>query len=279
MLCVGCGLAKEDGAGGVLDVVAGPGDGLTVGLHGQLLKVSREAVQVLVESRAGQHLTHFGKEICLRGDEMSLSTEEVGVPHTQETTEYRDVLLERSLPEMLVHGMTTSEELVEIVVSNVKSNRKADGGPHTVATTDPVGETEHVLLVNAEFGHFRLVGGQGNKVLGNGRVILCGLHEPVLRGVRIGDSLCGSKCLGRNEEKSSLRVRVLQGFGHVGTVDVGDEVELHVGLAIWLEGLSDHDRTAVYYQRPFIFVSVLGRTYRSDPPMPMLTTVLMVFPV
>lgn len=47
-------LAEEDGAGGVLYVVAGPGNGLAVRLHRELLEVCREAVHVLVESMSGQ---------------------------------------------------------------------------------------------------------------------------------------------------------------------------------------------------------------------------------
>jgi hypothetical protein len=48
VLGVGTGLTEEDGAGGVLDVVAAAGDSLAVGLHGELLKVGGEAVHVLV---------------------------------------------------------------------------------------------------------------------------------------------------------------------------------------------------------------------------------------
>ena len=49
VLGVGAGLAEEDGAGGVFDVVAGAGDGFAVGFHRKLLQVGGEAVHVLVE--------------------------------------------------------------------------------------------------------------------------------------------------------------------------------------------------------------------------------------
>lgn len=48
VLGVGGWLTKQDGTSGVLDVVAAAGDGLAVGLHGELLEVGREAVHVLV---------------------------------------------------------------------------------------------------------------------------------------------------------------------------------------------------------------------------------------
>jgi hypothetical protein len=50
VLGVGGRLAKENGSGGVLDVVSAACDGLSVRLHGQLLEVSREPVEVLVEA-------------------------------------------------------------------------------------------------------------------------------------------------------------------------------------------------------------------------------------
>ena len=56
VLSVGGGLAEEDGAGGVLDVVARASDGFAVRLHGELLEVGGEAVHVLVE--AGEMLVY-----------------------------------------------------------------------------------------------------------------------------------------------------------------------------------------------------------------------------
>jgi len=50
VLGVGGRLAEEDGSSGVLDVVSATGNGLAIRLHGQLLEVSGEPVQVLVES-------------------------------------------------------------------------------------------------------------------------------------------------------------------------------------------------------------------------------------
>lgn len=158
VLRVGRGLAEEDGAGGVLDVVARPGDGLAVGLHGQLLQVGREAVHVLVERR----------------DQVGLGAEEVGVPDAQQTADDWDVLVQGGSLEVVVHGMGTGQELVEVVVANVQAHRQADGGPDRVSSTHPAFESEHVLRVDAKLGDLLFVGGQGDKVLGNVR-LLCGL--------------------------------------------------------------------------------------------------------
>lgn len=104
---------------------------------------------------------------------MCLSTEEVGVPHAQKTTKNWDILLKGSLLEVDVHGVSSSKKLVEVLVSNVDSDTQANGGPDTVTTTNPVGEAEHVRLVNAELGDLLLICGEGDEVLSDGRFILC----------------------------------------------------------------------------------------------------------
>jgi hypothetical protein len=79
VLGVGGGLAEEDGSGSVLDVVSTTGNGLAVRLHGQLLEVSGEPVQVLVESaivRQCQGYKSFAAQ-NLRRNKVSLSAEEV----------------------------------------------------------------------------------------------------------------------------------------------------------------------------------------------------------
>jgi hypothetical protein len=181
----------------------------------------------------------------LRGNKVSLGTEEVGVPDAEETTNGGDVLLERSVGEVVVHGVSTSQELVEVVVANVKSNTQTDGRPDTVTAADPVAEAEHVLGVNAELLNLLGVGGESNEVLGNGGLVLCGVKEPPLGGVGVGDGFGGSKGLAGNKEEGGLRVTSLESLSHVGAVDVGNEVELHALLAVRLEGLSDHDRAKV----------------------------------
>jgi hypothetical protein len=181
----------------------------------------------------------------LRSDKVSLGTEEVRVPDAEKTTNSGDVLLERSVGEVVVHGVGTSQELVEVVVSDVKSHAEADRRPNTVAATDPVAEAEHVLGVDAELLDLLGVGGESNEVLSDGGLVLCGLKEPPLGGVGVGDGLCGGEGLAGNKEEGGLRVTSLESLGHVGAVDVGDKVELHALLAVRLEGLGDHDGAKV----------------------------------
>lgn len=176
---------------------------------------------------------------------MSLSLEKVRVPHTQQTTENGNVLPEGSLAEMLVHGMSTGEELVEVLKANVDGNAEADGTPDRVSATDPALEAKHVLAVDAELGDLGLVGGEGDKVLGNLALVVGLLEEPGLGCVGVGACLGGGKGLGGDEEEGGLGVGVLEGLGHVSAVNVGDEMEGHVVGAVVLEGLCDHDGAAI----------------------------------
>jgi hypothetical protein len=50
VLGVGSRLAEENGPSSVLDVISTAGDGLSVGLHGQLLEVSGEPMEILIEA-------------------------------------------------------------------------------------------------------------------------------------------------------------------------------------------------------------------------------------
>ena len=166
---------------------------------------------------------------------MCLGTEEVRVPYTEQTTDDGNVLLKRGLLEVLVHGMGTSKELVEVVEANVEGNTQTNGTPDTVTSTNPVREAKHVLLVNTKLGNFCLVGRESDKVLGN-VLLLCAVQEPSFGSVGVGDGLSGGESLGSNEEEGGLGVGVLEGLCDVCAVNVGDEVNLEVALSVGLEG-------------------------------------------
>jgi hypothetical protein len=120
VLCVGCWFSEKDWTCGVVDVFSITSDGLAVGLHGELLEIGWETVHVLIESGV-MSVSHIIEEEDgnLRCNEMCLSTEEVRVPHAQQTTNDWNVLLQWCVQEVLVHGVSTSKELVEVVVANV----------------------------------------------------------------------------------------------------------------------------------------------------------------
>ena len=126
VLTVGTGLAPEDltGIGGHSAAV--PADVLAVGLHGQLLQVGREAVQILAVRQHG----------------VALGTEEVDVPDVEQAHQRDGVVLERGVAEVLVDGVEALKELLEALGAEHDDQRQAHGGVDRVAAADPVPETK-----------------------------------------------------------------------------------------------------------------------------------------
>ena len=240
VLAVGAGLAPEDltGLGG--DGRAVPTHGLAVGLHGELLQVRREAVQVLVVRQHG-----------VRGD-----LEEVAVPDVEHAHEHHDVLVERGVGEVFIDLVETVEELLEARRSEDDGEREADGGIDGVAAADPIPEAERVGRVNAELLDALKVRGHGHEVLFDGfglgdlgavdRVARGELlEEPCARLTGVGQGLEGAEGLGDDDEQRGLRVQVAGLLGDVVGVDVGNVAGLDAGVGERLERLVRHDGTQV----------------------------------
>lgn len=210
---------------------------------------------------------------------MGLGSEEVGIPYAQKTTKDRDILLQWCLFEMLVHGLSTGKEFVEVVKPNIQGNAQANRTPDAVPATYPACEAEHVLLVDTKFGDFLLIGGEGDEVFCDVFVRPSGLEKPSLGGVGIGRRLGGGEGLGRHEEQRRFRIGIAQGLGNVCAVDVGHKMELQAPITIRFQGLCYHDRPTKLFVSYRDCTLPGGETHRSDPPMPILTMVLIFFPV
>ena len=120
VLAVGAGLAPEHLAGLRGHGRAVPADRLAVGLHGQLLQVRREAVQVL----------------GVREHRVRVRAEEVDVPDVQQAHEDGHVLRERRRRDVLVDRVEAGEELAERVRADRRwparcrsSSRRSSGRP------------------------------------------------------------------------------------------------------------------------------------------------------
>ena len=144
---------------------------------------------------------------------MGLSTVEIRVPNTQQSSNNRDVFLERSLPKVLIHCVRTSQEILEILEPNMNSDAETDSAPNTIASTNPALETKHVLRIDAEFCDLGFVGGESNEMLGDITLAVCFLEEPFLGRVGIRACLCRSEGLGGDEEEGRFWVGVTEGFG------------------------------------------------------------------
>lgn len=229
VLAIGAGLAPDDGAAIDVERLAFAVDALAVAFHVALLEVGGEAVHVLVvgKNRDGAR------------------AEEIVVPDADEAERHGEIFLRRRVEEVLVHRVRAFEHLDEFVVADAEDDGQADGAPERVTAADPVPEAEHIGGVDAEFLHVLLVGGKRDEMFGDVGFVLRGLEEPIARGVGIGDGLLRGKGLRRDDEERGLGRELLQRLGHVGAVDVGDEMGAEVFLRVGLERLGDHDGAEV----------------------------------
>ena len=240
VLTVGAGLAPEDltGVGG--HGAAVPADVFAVGLHGELLQVGRETVQILAVRQHG----------------VALGTEEVDVPDIEQAHQRDGVVLERGVAEVLVDGVEALEELLEALGTEHDDQRQAHGGVDGVAAADPVPEAEGVGGVDAEGLNLLECGGNGDEVLGHGLgVLLIGavdgtlslelLEHPGLDLASVGEGLERGEGLGDDNHERGLGIQTLELLCLVVGVDVGDIAAVDTGVGIGTQGLVSHDRAQV----------------------------------
>ena len=236
VLAVRTRFAPEDRTSLVVHALGIAVNGLAVGFHVGLLEVGSEAVQVLVVREHG----------------VARSAKEVVVPHADEGEDNRKVLVDRGSLEMLIHFVSTLVELHVVLEADAESNGKTDCGPQRVTATHPVPEFEHIGGVDTEGRNSFGVGGQSHEVLGDGLfVAIESLENGSLGSFGVGHGFKSGEGLGSNDEERFFDVHLLEGFGHVGAIDVRNEVDFRRVFAssrlfsIRLEGFSHHHRTEV----------------------------------
>ena len=211
-------------------------NGLAVGFHVCLLEVGGEAVEVLV-------VREHGVAGCAK---------EVVVPNADEGEDDREVLVSRSGLEMLIHFVSALVELHVVFEADAEADGKTDCRPQRIAAANPVPEFEHVSRVDTEFGNGFGVGGESDEVLcDSGLVAIECLEDGCLCGFGVRHGFKSCERLGSNDEESFFDIHLLEGFGHVGAVDVRNEVDFRRSFAcdrlfcIRLESFGDHHRTEV----------------------------------
>ena len=107
MLAIRARFAPENFTGLICDRGAVPADRLTVRLHGQLLQVCRETVQILVI-----------RKYCMR-----CCTEEVHIPYVHEAEKRYNVLFQRGAGEIFVNRVEPLEEVLKIIRTEDYSKR------------------------------------------------------------------------------------------------------------------------------------------------------------
>lgn len=213
---------------------------LAVGLHGELLQVGRETVQVLAVRQYG----------------VALGTEEVDVPDVEQAHQRDGVVLERGVAEVLVDNVEALEELLETLGAEHDDQRQAHGGVDGVAAADPVPETESVGGVDTEGLNLLECGGDGDEVLCHGLgVLLIGavngalslelLEHPGLDLAGVGEGLERGEGLGDDDHERGLGIQTLELLGLVVGVDVGDIAAVDTGVGIGTQSLVSHDRAQI----------------------------------
>ena len=196
VLAVGAGLTPDDGAGHVVDGVAVAVDALAVALHVELLEVGGEAGEVLVVGEDG----------------VGVGAVAVGVEDADEGEEDGEVAAEGGGAEVLVHGLVAGEHALVVGGADGDHEGEADGGGEGVAAADPIPETEHVGLVDAELLDLGGVGADGDEVRGDGGLAEA-LDEPGAGGVGVGHRLLGGEGLGGDDEEGLVGLDLAEGLG------------------------------------------------------------------
>ena len=127
-----------------------------------------------------------------------------------------------------------------MIHAQVEGDRQADRRPQRITPTDPIPELEHVARVDPEAGDGRGVGRHGHEMPGDGRFVPgCG-QEPRPGRARVGHGFLRREGLGGHQEQHGLGMDGLQGLDQVAAVNVRDEMDAEIGLAVRLQRLADH---------------------------------------
>ena len=100
---------------------------------------------------------------------------------------------------MLIHQVRAFQQFNKVFLAQIQHDGQADGRPQAVSSAHPIPKFKHMLGVDAEFGNGFLVGGNGDKVLGDVFFAAC-LQEPIARGVGVGERFLGGERFGCDDE-------------------------------------------------------------------------------
>ena len=134
MLAVRARFAPDDRAAGHLQIGAIHAYALAVAFHFKLLKIGRQAVE----------------KIIIRQHGTGRVATNLIVPDTHKGQHGRQVILPLSGLKMPVHRLCTAQKRAKSIRPNGDHQRQANRAPHRIATTDPIGEPEHVRGINTE---------------------------------------------------------------------------------------------------------------------------------
>src|SRR5262249_49760137 len=142
VLSIGARFTPDDWPCAVVYPVTMNGDAFAVALHIALLKVSREARQVLVIGQDG----------------VRLCAEKVVIPDSEQAHDNRNVFLEGRGTEIFVYVVRPCQQFLEATNSDRQRDGEAYRGPERITTANPIPELKHILGIDAELLHLCSIG-------------------------------------------------------------------------------------------------------------------------
>ena len=109
---------------------------------------------------------------------VGLGIKEIDVPETDQSHQNGQVPGQWRGSEMLVHFMSSCQQLIEFIHSYAQCNGKSDGRPQRITSADPVPESEHMLRVDAKAADLGLICREGHKMLCDIPLLLRGSQKP-----------------------------------------------------------------------------------------------------
>ena len=141
---------------------------------------------------------------------------------------------------MLVHGPRPGQQSLEMAETDGQRNGQSDSRPQREAATYPVPEFEDIFRGNAELGGGGQIGRGGDEMTGDGRFVTRCSENPVARSLRVGHRFQRREGLAGDDEHGAARVEAGQHAGQIGAVEIGDEVDVDVGLLEGGQGMRRH---------------------------------------
>ena len=145
---------------------------------------------------------------------------------------------------MLVHQVRAFQQLNEVFLAQIQHDGQADGRPQAVSSAHPIPKFKHMLGVDAEFGNGFLVGGNGDKVLGDVFFAAC-LQEPIAGGVGVGERFLGGERFGCDDEQRGFGVDFFQHVAHLRAVHIGNEVHIQARMPEVFQRGAHHQRPQI----------------------------------
>ena len=202
-------LSPHDRPGGVAgDDRAVARCALAIAFHVGLLKVRREAMQILIVWQ----------------DRVRRRPEEIVIPDPERRHDHGNVLAQRGAPKVLVRLVGAGKQLFEVIHADDGGNRKTNGGPQRIPPAHPVPELEHVHGVDSKLHHRFPIGRKGYEMLGHGILDTKSVDEPLPCGPCVREGLLGGEGLGSDDEQRRLGLHFTKNLAQVRAVDVRYEV-------------------------------------------------------